>query len=114
MNSNALSVSPSPEAQIRYHALRSTQIFTIFESVLAPAKLPLVRLASDEGSALGAAVIALAGLENTCRAEQGVEGTFTVADAVAKLVQVRDSIPARPAWVEPYSRGLVAFEARLK
>ena len=39
MNSNALSVSPSPEAQIRYHALRSTQIFTIFESVLAPDRL---------------------------------------------------------------------------
>lgn len=86
---------------------------SVLAGVLEPANLPLIRLASDEGSALGAAVLALAGLEATCRAEKGIDGPFTVADAVAKMVQFRDSVPARPGWVEPYRRGLAEFEARL-
>ena len=83
---------------------------SVLEGVLAPKKLPLVRLASDEGSALGAAVLALAGLERTLREEQGIAGEFSIGDAVAKLVQTKDSIAARPEWVEPYRRGLADFE----
>jgi sugar (pentulose or hexulose) kinase len=96
---------------------RSKLMCEILASVLAgvlKTELPVVRLVSDEGSALGAAVVALAGLENSRRAEQGLEGTFTVADAVAQMVKLRDSVPARAGWVEPYRRGLARFEAWLK
>ena len=86
---------------------------SVLAGVLAPKPLPMVRLASDEGSALGAAVLALAGLETTLRDEKGVAGTFRIGDAVDKLVQTKDSIPARPEWVEPYRRGLEACEKLL-
>ncbi len=78
--------------------------------VLEPRPLPLVRLVSDEGSALGAAVLALAGLETTMRAERDMPGRFTIADAVAKLVKPLDEVAARPEWIEPYRAGLTAFE----
>ncbi|HEY3787447.1 MAG TPA: FGGY-family carbohydrate kinase, partial [Urbifossiella sp.] len=87
---------------------------SVLASVLEPKKLPLVRLASDEGSALGAAVLALAGLETTLRAEKGISEPFTIGDAVAKLVQKRDEVAARPEWVELYRRGLAEFESRLR
>ena len=83
---------------------------SVLEGVLAPKQLPMVRLVSDEGSALGAAVLALAGLENTLRAETGVAGNFSIGDAVAKMVQFKDSVPARPEWVDEYRKGLAAFE----
>ena len=86
---------------------------SVLEGMLAPKRLPLVRLVSAEGSALGAAVLALAGLERTLRFKQGVPGTFTIGDAVANLVQTKDSIAARPEWVEPYRQGLAAFEKRI-
>ncbi|MDB5309918.1 MAG: xylB 2 [Gemmataceae bacterium] len=75
---------------------------------------PLERLMSGEGPALGAAVAALAGVENSFRAEQGIEGTFTIADAVATMVKFRIPVSPRGEWVEPYRRGLAEFEARLK
>ena len=95
---------------------RSGFMCEILASVLGgvlSANLPLVRLASDEGSALGAAVLALAGLENTLRVERGIEKAFRIGDAVATLVRTRDSVAARSDWVEPYRRGLAAFEQSL-
>jgi sugar (pentulose or hexulose) kinase len=96
---------------------RSKLMCEILASVLAGVlkrALPIVRLVSDEGSALGAAVVALAGLENFRRAEQGFAGTFTVADAVAQMVKFKDAVAARPEWIEPYRKGLARFEAWLK
>lgn len=96
---------------------RSKLMCEILASVLAGVldrELPVVRLVSDEGSALGAAVAALAGLENARRLEQGIDAPFTVADAVASMVKFRDEVAARPGWVEPYRRGLGGFEGWLK
>ena len=93
---------------------RSRLMCEILASVLAgvlPQRLPMVRLASDEGSALGAAVLALAGLETTLRSRHGVPGAFTIADAVTQLVRTKDEVPARPGWIEPYRQGLALFEA---
>ena len=70
---------------------------------------PLDRLASDEGTALGAAVAALAGWETLNRAQAGVTESFTVADAVAMLVKFRDPVRPNPAWVPTYATGLAAF-----
>jgi sugar (pentulose or hexulose) kinase len=96
---------------------RSKLVCEILASVLASVlekPLPLVRLVSEEGPALGAAVAALAGMENFLRAEQGDAAAFTVADAVAAMVQFREPVAARPEWVEPYRAGLAEFEARVK
>ena len=89
---------------------RSDLMGEILASVL---NRPLERLVSDEGPALGAAVCALAGMENVCRAEQGVEASFTVADAVAAMVRFRTPVAPRAEWVEPYRRGLAEFVGRL-
>ena len=75
---------------------------------------PLERLVSSEGPALGAAVVALAGMETMLRAEQGDAAPFAVADAVAAMVRFRDRVPPRADWVEPYRRGLAEFEARVR
>lgn len=96
---------------------KSKLMCEILASTLAgvlPTPLPLIRLVSDEGSALGAAVLALAGLETTLRAERGIAERFTIADAVAKLVHEHDRISARAEWVDGYRKGLAEFEARLK
>jgi sugar (pentulose or hexulose) kinase len=82
---------------------------SVLASVLEPKPISLVRLESDEGSALGAAVLALAGLESTRRAEQGITEPYTIRDAVAKLVRPKDEIAARPEWVAPYAQGLANF-----
>jgi sugar (pentulose or hexulose) kinase len=74
---------------------------------------PLDRLQSNEGSALGAAVAGLAGLENHRRAEQRIDDRFAVADAVGQLVRVQTTVAVNPGWVEPYRRGLAEFERRL-
>jgi sugar (pentulose or hexulose) kinase len=68
------------------------------------------RLISNEGPALGAAVTALAGLENHLRRENGVKETYTVADAVATLVQFREGVEPVPEWREAYNKGLADFE----
>ena len=74
---------------------------------------PLERLVSDEGPALGAAVVALAGLESHLRKQQGIAEPYTAADAVAALVKFRDRVLPRPEWVAEYARGQAAFERRL-
>jgi sugar (pentulose or hexulose) kinase len=96
---------------------KSKLMCEILASVLAgvlPAPLPLVRLVSDEGSALGAAVLALAGLESTLRAERGIAEPFTIADAVAKLVHEQDRVSARGEWVEAYRSLLADFVKRIQ
>ncbi len=55
---------------------------------------PLELLQSNEGSALGAAVTALAALENHRGRQQG-EVNFTVADAVAQMVKFRAGAAGR-------------------
>jgi hypothetical protein len=69
---------------------------------------------SDEGSALGAAVAAVAGAEVNCRKAKGIAGTFTAADAAAALVQFRDAIKPEKKWVSGYAKGLAEFEKRLR
>lgn len=95
---------------------RSKLMCEILASALAGVlakRLPLVRLVSDEGSALGAAVLALTGLESTERARTGIADPFTIADAVAKLVRTSDEVAARPEWIDPYRKGLREFEQRI-
>jgi xylulokinase len=87
---------------------------SVLHAVLAPKQLSVVRLVSDEGSALGAAVLALAGLENTLRAEKGIAERYGIADAVARMVQFKDEVPARKEWVDPYRKGLAEFEAAIR
>ncbi len=74
---------------------------------------PLERLQSFEGPALGAAVTALAALENNLRKQSGEDAPFTVADAVAVMVKFRAAVAPNPAWRDVYRDGLRAFEARL-
>lgn len=74
---------------------------------------PLERLVSDEGPALGAAVVALAGLESHLRQQQGIAEPYTAADAVAALVRFRDRVEPRPEWAAEYARGRAAFDRRL-
>ena len=66
-------------------------------------------LVSDEGPALGAAVTALAGLENHLRRQRGDGGVFTVADAVARMVRFREPVLPNPAWQPVYEKGLRKF-----
>lgn len=75
---------------------------------------PLERLASDEGPALGAAVVALAGLESHLRKQQGIAEPYTAADAVAAMVKFRDRVEPVAAWVPEYAKGMAAFERGLK
>jgi sugar (pentulose or hexulose) kinase len=75
---------------------------------------PLDRLVSDEGSALGAAVVALAGAEANARRSQRIAEPFTAADAVAAMVKFRDRVEPRAEWVKAYAEGFAEFERRLK
>jgi sugar (pentulose or hexulose) kinase len=75
---------------------------------------PLDRLVSDEGSALGAAVAAVAGAEANTRKAQRVTEPFSAAEAVAMMVKFRDRIEPRPEWVKAYADGFAEFEKRLK
>lgn len=90
---------------------RSTLMCQILASAL---NRPLERLVSDEGTALGAAVVALAGAETHLRAKAGDRTPYTAADAVAALVKFRDRVDPVPAWVPVYATAATAFEARLK
>lgn len=85
---------------------RSKLMCAILASVLDK---PLDRLQSDEGSALGAAVTALAAYENYNRRLDHVDAHFTVADAVGILVKFRDQARPNPAWREAYARGYEEF-----
>jgi sugar (pentulose or hexulose) kinase len=90
---------------------RSDLMCEVLASVL---DRPLERLVSFEGPALGAAVTALAALETHLRRRRGIDTAYTVADAVAQLVQFRTAVQPNPAWRSSYHDGLRTFEERLK
>jgi sugar (pentulose or hexulose) kinase len=90
---------------------RSNLMCQILASVL---DRPLERLVSDEGPALGAAVVALAGLESHLRQQQGVPEPYAAADAVAAMVKFRDRVEPVAAWVPEYAKGMAAFERQLE
>lgn len=90
---------------------RSQLMGEILASVL---NKPLERLVSDEGTALGAAVVALAGLETCNRCRAGITEPYTVADAVTQLVKFRDPVRPNPAWVPTYQSGLAEFARRVR
>src|SRR5262249_27670889 len=76
---------------------RSDLMCEILASVL---NRPLERLASDEGPALGAAVLALCGLENCLRKRRGKPEPFEVGDAVHTLVRYREPVQPNTNWIE--------------
>jgi len=88
---------------------RNDLMVKILASVL---NRPLERLASDEGSALGAAVAAVAGAERSARQRRRIAEPFTAGDAVAALVKFRDRVEPVGEWVGPYRQGLEAFQAK--
>jgi xylulokinase len=90
---------------------RSDLMCQVLASVL---NRPLHRLVSSEGPALGAAVVALAGMEMFLRKKNAIELPYAAADAVTTLVKFRDIVEPRVDWVEPYRGGLVEFELQLK
>jgi sugar (pentulose or hexulose) kinase len=72
---------------------------------------PLHLLQSDEGPALGAAVTALAALENQRRRDNNEAASYPIAAAVAQMVRFRDQpVPPNPAWRGAYQKGLRQFE----
>lgn len=75
---------------------------------------PLERLESNEGPALGAAVVALAGLESYKRKEQGITDPFTAADAVRHMVRFRGRTAPNGEWVATYQKGLAEFQKRIR
>lgn len=89
---------------------RSNLMCEILASVL---NRPLLRLESEEGPALGAAVTALAALESHLRKAKGIRKRFTVADAVASMVRFRGTVEPNPAWVASYQDGLARFRQEL-
>ena len=72
---------------------------------------PLYRLESNEGPALGAAVTALAALENHRRREQHYTGgEYSMAEAVAQMVKFQERpVEPNPVWKPSYQRGLRLF-----
>lgn len=88
---------------------RSPLMGEILASVL---NRPIERLVSDEGTALGAAVVALAGVESSQRRKQGIAEPFTVADAVKSLVKFREPVTPNTQWTSTYGRGLTEFRGR--
>jgi xylulokinase len=75
---------------------------------------PLERLRSEEGPALGAAVTALAALENFLRTKKKIKEPYGVADAVAVLVKFRKPVQPNAAWGAAYRVGLNKFEESVK
>ena len=90
---------------------RNQLMCEILASVL---KQPVELLQSDEGSALGAAVTALAALENHLGRQKGDTATYTVADAVAQMVKFRPAVQPVAAWQSAYQQGLAKFEKRIR
>lgn len=90
---------------------RSDLMCRILASVL---NLPLRRLESSEGPALGAAVTALSAMENHLRKKHAVEEKFTVRDAVAQMVRFREDVLPEPTWVATYQKLLAQFKETLK
>ena len=89
---------------------RSDLMCEILASVL---NAPLERLESNEGPALGAAVVALAGLEQHLRKESGIVEPYTVADAVREMVRFRTRTEPNPAWIATYTHELNEFRQRI-
>jgi xylulokinase len=85
---------------------RSKLMCEILASVL---NRPLELLVSDEGPALGAAVTALAAMENHLRKQHGEPADFTVADAVGKMVKFREPVQPNAEWRSAYEKGLRKF-----
>lgn len=75
---------------------------------------PLERLVSDEGSALGGAVVALSGLETVRRRDAGNTTAFSATDAMASMVKFKESMPPNPQWVAAYSTQLREFAKGIK
>lgn len=90
---------------------RSALMLEILASVIGR---PLERLVSDEGPALGAAVVALAGIETYRRRQKGDAEPFTVAEAVSTLVQFREPVSPVREWQGTYANGIEEFRARIK
>src|SRR5207248_2282635 len=65
---------------------------------------PLELLVSDEGPALGAAVTALAALENHRRRQAGENEPYPLSDAVARMVRFREPMQPRAAWRAAYAK----------
>jgi sugar (pentulose or hexulose) kinase len=89
---------------------RSDLMCEILSSML---NRPLERLVSSEGPALGAAVTALAALEQHRRRQQRIAEPFSVANAVSVLVQYRGSVTPNPEWAAAYTKGLVHFTQQI-
>lgn len=71
---------------------------------------PLALLVSDEGPALGAAVTALAAVENIRRQSAKNAEPFPIAAAVERMVRFRSPVEPNPAWVAAYDKGLKEFK----
>lgn len=89
---------------------RSGLMCQILASVL---NRPLLRLESEEGPALGAAVTALAALETHLRRQKGIRAKFSVADGVAAMVRFSGMVEPNPGWVDVYRNGLARFREEL-
>ena len=74
---------------------------------------PLERLQSSEGTALGAAVVALAGIENDNRKKQGITEAYTVADAVKQLVRFAEPVAPVGEWTGAYMTGVEEFRKKI-
>ncbi len=85
---------------------RSQLMCQILADVL---QFPLHRLVSNEGTALGAAVMALAGCETNGRKKMGINEEFSVADSVKHLVRFKDIISPNPNNREIYLKGMNTF-----
>ena len=74
---------------------------------------PLERLQSSEGTALGAAVVALAGIENHQRRLRKIAEPYTVADAVSQLVRFASPVAPVSDWTGTYAKTLAEFRKRI-
>jgi xylulokinase len=90
---------------------RSPLMGSILASVLGRR---IETLRSSEGTALGAAVVALAGIESYRRKQQGIAEPYGVADAVKQLVQFGPAIEPVAEWTAAYRKELAAFRDRIR
>jgi sugar (pentulose or hexulose) kinase len=90
---------------------RSALMCEILASVLGK---PVELLVSDEGPALGAAVTALAAMENHLRRQNGEPANYTVADAVHQMVKFRGRTEPNAEWVGVYEKALRKFEKLIR
>lgn len=71
------------------------------------------RLVSDEGPALGAAVTALAAIEQYRRRQQKITTEFHMGDAVTSMVRFREPVAPNLTWQGAYDTGYKQFMHRL-